>query len=149
MPSTTPCTDRRGVSLAAASKSENFSVDDPAFSTRSGRSGACVTIRRQNKSWPGGRISHGDTAAVVNEGAGGDRRVLARGELPVGRADLSVRQSPAQGAAEHPSHQAPPARPLRDDSRDQSHLRPPESGDPCPESEHHLYSGSRAWRPRR
>ena len=45
------------------------------------------------------------------------RRLLARGELPLGRADLPARQPAAARAAARRARQAAPARPLRHDAR--------------------------------
>ena len=59
-----------------------------------------------------------------------DRRVLARGELPVGRPDLPARQPAAPRAARRGARQAAPARPLGHDARPELHLRPPEPRDP-------------------
>ena len=65
--------------------------------------------------------------APQRRGAQEDRRVLARGELSLRRADLPLRQSAAQAAADEGAHQAAPARTLGHDARAQFHLRAPES----------------------
>src|SRR6266550_1535816 len=53
-------------------------------------------------------------------------RLLACGELPLGRADLSLRQSAAEAAAQARAHQTAPARPLGHDAGIELHLRSPE-----------------------
>ena len=55
-----------------------------------------------------------------------DERLLAGGQLPVGRPDLSLRQSAAQEAAEAGARQAAAARPLGHHAGTELHLRPPE-----------------------
>src|SRR4051794_14882945 len=54
------------------------------------------------------------------------RRVLARRELPVGRADLSAGQPAAAREADPRPHQAAPARALGDQSRPKLYLCSPE-----------------------
>ena len=51
-----------------------------------------------------------------------DRRLLARGQLPLRRPDLPLRQPAARGPAHARAHQAAPARPLGHDPRPQLHL---------------------------
>ena len=91
--------------------------------------------------WPhGGRADlvglaydYSDRAAPnpsVRRRARGHEHVVARGELPVGRADLPARQSPAPRAAPPRAHQASVARPLGHDSRAELPLRTHEPGDP-------------------
>ena len=63
-------------------------------------------------------------------GAAPDRRLLARGELPLGRADLPPGQPAAEGAAGPGARQAAPPGPLGHDARPEPDLRPHEPGDP-------------------
>ena len=69
------------------------------------------------------RLSAGRVAAA--------RRLLARGQLPVGRADLPARQPAAARAAARRARQAAAARPLGHDARAEPPLRAPEPGDPA------------------
>ena len=55
---------------------------------------------------------------------------MARGQLPVGRADLPARQPAAARAAGARARQAAAARPLGHDPGPELHLRPPQPGDP-------------------
>ena len=68
-----------------------------------------------------GRNSDGHAACATRTRA--DRRLLARRQLPVGRPDLSLRQSAAARAADQGTHQAAAARPLGHDAGPQLHLR--------------------------
>ena len=70
----------------------------------------------------------GDAPAgpLAARGAAADRLVVARRELPLGRADLPARQCAAARAARPRARQAPPARPLGHDTRPQSHLGAPQ-----------------------
>ena len=70
------------------------------------------------------------TGPLSFQRAARDRRLLARGQLPLGRADLPARQPAAARAAAARAHQAAPARPLGHDARAQLHLRPPQPADP-------------------
>ena len=60
------------------------------------------------------------------------RRLLARGELPLGRADLPARQPAAPRAAALRAREAAPARAFRDDARPEPDLGAPEPRDPRP-----------------
>ena len=76
-----------------------------------------------------------------------DRRLLARRELPLGRADLPARQpAPARAAAAR-ARQAAAARPLRHDAGAEPRLRAPEPRDPRPRPERDLHHRPRARRP--
>ena len=79
---------------------------------------------------------------------GASRRVLARRQLPVGRADLSARQSAADAAAGDRARQAAPARPLGHDARAELHLRASESRHQQVRPRHDLHrrAGSRRAR---
>ncbi len=57
-----------------------------------------------------------------------DGRLLAGRQLPVGRPDLSLRQSAAERAAAARAHQAAAAGPLGHHAGAELHLRPPEPG---------------------
>ena len=83
----------------------------------------------------------------VARSASEDARLLARGELPVGRADLSAGQSAARIAAHARAHQAASAGPLGHDAGIELSLRPPEPADQGERSEHDLRHRSRPWRP--
>ena len=77
-----------------------------------------------------------------------DRRLLARGELPLGRPDLPARQpAPARAAAAR-AHQAAAARPLRHDAGPQPDLRAPEPAIRAARSERDLHRRARPRRPR-
>ena len=62
--------------------------------------------------------------------AGAPERLVARGELPVGRPDLPARQPAAARAAAPRARQAAPARPLGHHARAELHLRAPQPRDP-------------------
>ena len=70
-----------------------------------------------------------DTDHSLTRRAGADRRLLARGQLPLGRPDLPARQPAAPRAARGRAREAAAARPLRDDARPQLRLRAPEPRD--------------------
>ena len=74
--------------------------------------------------------SGGHVAGPLGTRSSAARRVLARGELPLGRADLPARQPAAARAAPRGARQAAPARPLGHDAGPEPHLRPPQPGDP-------------------
>ncbi len=76
-----------------------------------------------------------------------DRRLLARGELPVRRPDLPPRQPAAPRAAAARAREAEAARPLGHDPGPQPDLRPHEPGDPELGSRRDLRHRSRARRP--
>ena len=76
-------------------------------------------------------------------------RLLARGQLPVGRPDLSLRQPAAEGAADQGAHQAAAARPLGHDARPELHLRPPQPRDQEARPQHDLHHRPRPRRARR
>ena len=78
-------------------------------------------------------------------------RLLARGELPLRRADLPARQPAAARAAAARAHQAAAARPLRHDAGPEPDLRAPEPRDPRarPERDLHHRPGTRRAGPRR
>ena len=81
--------------------------------------------RGEHGQWAGG--SSGRTA--VARAAEPDAALLARRQLPDGRADLPAGQSAAARAAAAGAHQAAAARPLGHVSRPQPDLRPPEPAD--------------------
>src|SRR5512134_217456 len=66
-------------------------------------------------------------------GAAADRRVLARGELPLGRPDLPPGEPPAARAAPARARQAAAARPLGHHAGAEPALRPHEPRDPAAE----------------
>src|SRR5207244_7960353 len=57
-----------------------------------------------------------DSGTVAQAGC-----LVARGELPLGRTDLSLRQSAAETAAQAGAHQTAPARPLGHDAGTELH----------------------------
>src|SRR5262249_61586175 len=67
-----------------------------------------------------------DGKRAVRKGAGIDGCLLAGGQLPFRRPDLSLRQPAAQATAHKGSHQATAPRPLGDDARLELHLRSPQ-----------------------
>jgi hypothetical protein len=79
-----------------------------------------------------------DVSSPVVRSAGENGRVLARGELSLGRADLSQGQSPARDPAPAGTHQAAAARALGHHRRTQFHLRAPEPADQGVRPEHDL-----------
>ena len=74
-------------------------------------------------------------------------RLLARGELPFGRADLSEGQSAARGAAQARTYQAAFAGALGHDAGVELSLCPPQPADQGERSEHDVRHRSRSWRP--
>src|SRR6185312_13739849 len=117
----------------------------------------------------GGRDGDGGQSAL-GRGRGAARRLLARGELPLGGTDLPAREPPPARAAPPGAHQAAPARALRHDARPEPDLRAPEPRDPEPRPRYavrdragprrsgagrerlpgrHLQRGLPAYRPRR
>ena len=76
------------------------------------------------------------------------RRLLAGGQLPLGRPDLPARQPAAAGSGCARSTSSPAARPLGHHPGAQLHLRPPEPGDPQLGPQRHLRHGARARRTR-
>src|SRR5687767_6011605 len=89
----------------------------------------CAATRRE----PHDRPSHpacASRAAALGRGAVRAGRLLARGELPLGRADLLARQSPAARAPQAGARQAATAGALGDDTGAELRLCPPESADP-------------------
>ena len=72
-------------------------------------------------------MNHDDTSSFTRTAAQ-DGRLLARRQLPVGRADLSLRQPAAEAAAGAGRREAHAAGPLGHDPRAELHLRAPEPG---------------------
>ena len=70
--------------------------------------------------------------------AGADERLLAGGQLPVGRPDLPAGQPAAEGAAAARAHQAAAARALGHHAGAELHLRAPEPGHQEARPEHDL-----------
>ena len=91
-----------------------------ARATRSSSPPAPSTVQRVRDAEPA-RDLREDAARRDRDAAGARaapaRRVLARGELPLGRADLPARQPAAARAAATRAREAAPARPLRHDAR--------------------------------
>ena len=102
----------------------------------SSRAGSSKAVRRRAM-----------TNVLSDTGRVADRRLLARRQLPVGRPDLSVRQSAPQGAARERAHQAAPARPLGHDAGPELHLRPPQPADQEARPRHDLHHRPRPRRP--
>ena len=76
-----------------------------------------------------------------------DRRLVARRELPLGRADLPARQPAAARAAAARARQAAAARPLGHDAGAEPRLRAPEPRDPAARPERDLRHRARPRRP--
>ena len=70
-------------------------------------------------------------------------RVLARGELPLGRSNLPARQPAPAGATRRRAREAAPPRPLRDDAGAEPDLRPSQPRDPGAGPERALRHGHR------
>ena len=87
-----------------------------------------------------------DVARARHRGAAPARRLVACGELPVGRADLPARQPAAARAAAPRARQAAPARALGDDARAELRLRAHEPRDPPREPGRDLRHRPRARR---
>src|SRR5262249_10236625 len=95
------------------------------------------------------RCATGDSSAgAVPRRAPRDRRLLARGQLLVGRTDLSLREPVAARAAQGRAHQAAASRPLGHDAGPKFHLRTPQPVDQEVRSERDLRHRPRARRPR-
>ena len=76
-----------------------------------------------------------------------DERLLARRQLPVGRADLSLRQSAAEGAADAVAREAAGGRALGHDAGSELHLRALEPGHQEVRPGHVLHRRPRSRRP--
>src|SRR5580700_1177867 len=89
-----------------------------------------------------GVLHHADEHSFPGTAAK-DRCLLARRQLPVGRADLSVRQPAVEGTLEARARQAHAARTLGYDAGPELYLRSPESRHQEVRSGHDLHVG--AW----
>ena len=81
-------------------------------------------------------LAHSRHGAVERRHAGPGRWLVARRQLPVGRADLPAEQPPAAHAAVARRRQAASARALGHHARAELHLRPPQPSDPRARATH-------------
>ena len=104
---------------------------------------AIADVKRKTRERQQGR---GDRPAL-RRGAAQDGRLLAGLELPVGRPDLSARQSAPETAAQARAHQAAALGPLGHVAGPEHALRPPQPGHQARRPEHDLHHRPGARRP--
>src|SRR5579872_220824 len=105
-----------------------------------------ATRTRLTRPAPKNDPGHRHEKRSLGRKAEANRRLLARGELSFGRADLSPRQSPFERAAGAPAHQAAPVGALGNHAGSKFYLRAPQPHHSGLRSEYDLHFRSRAWR---
>src|SRR5262249_51842410 len=133
----TPPARRAGVPPARRLAKENESDASPeqADEARASAPRAERSIAPRRQACEGSREREAGAPRVrfgaVERRAAPRRRVVARRQLPLGGADLPVRQPAAAEAARQGAHQAAPPRALGDDARLELRLRAPEPSHPA------------------